>query len=230
MIQAILHYQQIDQKLFKLERELASCDERKEYVKLKKYMENAEEKLDSLETKAAALKSEAIELSKRYLAAEETLKEFEHLDELVEGGADIAFYKKKAQAVLEQMKKIRADLTALTKNIDDTSAEYQDLKSKVIENQKKYVDAKAKYKAAKDSRADEKAAIEAELAKAAKAVDEGLLSVYLTKRQEKLFPVVGQLNDKRCPFCSMDVPIASQSALSGGGTIECEHCHRIIYQ
>ena len=128
------------------------------------------------------------------------------------------------------MKKIRADLTALTKNIDDTSAEYQDLKSKVIENQKKYVDAKAKYKAAKDSRADEKAAIEAELAKAAKAVDEGLLSVYLTKRQEKLFPVVGQLNDKRCPFCSMDVPIASQSALSGGGTIECEHCHRIIYQ
>ena len=116
MIQAILNYQQIDQKLYKLERELASCDERKEYVKLKKYMENAEEKLDSLEAKAAALKSEAIELSKKYLTAEETLKEFEHLDELVEGGADIAFYKKKAQAILDQMKKIRADLTALTKN------------------------------------------------------------------------------------------------------------------
>ena len=104
MIQAILHYQQIDQKLYKLERELASCDERKEYVKLKKYMENAEEKLDSLEVKAAALKSEAIELSKRYLAAEETLKEFEHLDELVNGGADIAFYKKKAQAILRHKK------------------------------------------------------------------------------------------------------------------------------
>ncbi|MBR2903079.1 MAG: hypothetical protein IKC37_00350 [Clostridia bacterium] len=230
MIQAILNYQQIDQKLYKLERELASCDERKEYVKLKKYMENAEEKLDSLETKAAALKAEAIELSKHYLSAEETLKEFEHLDELIAGGADIAFYKKKAQAIMDQMRKIRADMTALTKNIEETSAEYQDLKAKVIENQKKYVEAKAKYKDAKDARADEKAAIEADLAEAAKGVDEGLLNLYLTKRKEKLFPVVGQLNDKRCPFCSMDVPIASQSALSGGGTIECEHCHHIIYQ
>ena len=146
MIQAILHYQQIDGRLYKLERELASCDERKEYVKLKKYMENAEEKLDALETKASALKAEAIELSKRYLAAEETLKDFEHLDELVEGGADIAFYKKKAQSIAEQMKKIRSDLTAMTKNIQETSDEYQALKEKVIENQKKYAEAKGKYK------------------------------------------------------------------------------------
>ena len=152
MIQAILHYQQIDGRLYKLERELASCDERKEYVKLKKYMENAEEKLDALETKASALKAEAIELSKRYLAAEETLKDFKHLDELVEGGADIAFYKKKAQSIAEQMKKIRSDLTAMTKNIQETSDEYQALKEKVIENQKKYAEAKGKYKEVKDGR------------------------------------------------------------------------------
>ena len=231
MIQAILNYQKINQKLFKLEREIASSEERKEYVKLKKYLEGAEEKLDALEAKAAALKGEAIELSKRYLEAEEMLKEFDHLDELVaEGGADIAFYKRKAQSILELMKKYRADLAALTKTIEETSAEYQELKAKVIENQKRYAEAKAKYKEIKDSRAEERAAIEAELAEAAKKVDEGLLAVYLTKRKEKLFPVVGQLIDRRCPFCSMDVPIASQSMLDGGGTIECEHCHRIIYK
>ena len=230
MIQAILNYQQIDQKLYKLERELASCDERKEYVKLKKYMENAEEKLDSLEAKAAALKVEAIELSKHYLTAEETLKDFEHLDELVAGGADIAFYKKKAQSIYEKMKKIRADLTTLTKTIEETSAEYQALKEKVIENQKKYAEAKAKYKEVKDSRSEEKATIEAELSKAAKGVDEGLLTTYMTKRKEKIFPVVGQLTDRRCPFCGMDVPLANQNALKGGGTIDCEHCHRVIYE
>lgn len=230
MIQAILHYQQIDGRLYKLERELASCDERKEYVKLKKYMENAEEKLDALETKASALKAEAIELSKRYLAAEETLKDFEHLDELVEGGADIAFYKKKAQSIAEQMKKIRSDLTAMTKNIQETSDEYQALKEKVIENQKKYAEAKGKYKEVKDGRMEERTAIEGELAKAAKQADETLLNVYLTKRKEKIFPVVGQLTDNRCPFCCMDIPLANQSALEGGGTIECEHCHRIIYK
>ncbi len=231
MIQAILHYQAIDQKLYKLERELASCDERKEYVKLKKYMEGAEEKLDGLETKAAALKAESIELSKHYLATEETLKDFEHLDELVEGGADISFYQKKAQSIADQMKKIRADLTALTKAIEETSAEYQDLKSKVIENQKKYAEAKTTYKDVKDAFAQKTAPVEAELAEAAKGVDEGLLTTYLTKRKEKIVPpIVGQLTDRRCPFCGMDVPLANQTALKGGGTIECEHCHRIIYE
>ena len=230
MIQAILNYQKVDQKLYKLDRELASCDERKEYVKLKKYMESAEEKLDALEAKATALKAEAIELTKRYLAAEETLKEFDNMDELIEEGADIGFYKKKASSILDTIKKYRADLTALNKAIEETSADYQELQAKVIENQKRYSEAKAKYKEVKDSRADERAAIEAELATAAKSVDEGLLNTYLTKRKEKIFPVLVQFADGRCPACSMDVPIASQSALAGGGTIECEHCHRVIYQ
>jgi hypothetical protein len=75
---------------------------------LKKYLEGASEKLDTLEAKAAGLKTEAVQLTKNYLAAEETLKDFEHLDELVEGGADIDFYKKKATSVLDKMKKIKA--------------------------------------------------------------------------------------------------------------------------
>ena len=58
---AILRYQETDKKLFALERELASCDERKEYVKVKKFLESAAEKLDSLEAKARALKEKAAE-------------------------------------------------------------------------------------------------------------------------------------------------------------------------
>lgn len=230
MVQAMLNYQKVDQKLYKLDRELASCDERKEYVKLKKYMESAEEKLDALEARATSLKAEAIELTKRYLAAEETLKEFDNMDESIEEGADIGFYKKKASSILETIKKFRSDLAALNKAIEETSAEYQDLKAKVIENQKRYAEAKAKYKEVKDSRADERAAIEAELAEVAKKADEALLNTYLTKRKEKIFPVLVEFSDGRCPACSMDIPIANQSVLSSGGTIECEHCHRIIYK
>ena len=109
-LQAILKYQEIDGKLFKLERELAGSEERKEYVKLKKFLETALEKLDSLDVKAASLKAEAVELSKSYVKAEELLSDFDTLDELVSGGADVAFYKKKAQSLSEQMKKLKADL------------------------------------------------------------------------------------------------------------------------
>ena len=228
-LQAILHYQEVDTKLYKIERDIAGCDERKEYVKVKKFLETAPEKLDSLETKAASLKTQADELVKKYEATEETLKDFEHLDELVSGGADIAFYKKKAQSIVDKLKKLKAELNTLTTTIKETDAEYQKLKKQVISAQKQYAEVSEKYKAVKASRETERKEIEAELTKIAKDVPEKMLEVYQTKRKERVFPVVGQLVGNRCPYCSMEPPIAARSKLTGGGVIECDNCHRIIF-
>ena len=117
-LKAILKYQEIDSKLFKLERELAGSEERKEYVKLKKFLETALEKLDSLDVKAASLKAEAVELSKSYLKTEEMLSDFDNLDELISSGADISFYKKKAASLSEQMKKLK-ELRTKTSRMKD---------------------------------------------------------------------------------------------------------------
>ena len=227
-VQAILNYQEIDTKLYKLEREIAGSEERKEYVKVKKFLEAAPEKLDSLEVKATALKTEAAEISKKYAHTEETLKDFEHLDELVTSGADIAFYKKKAQSIVDQLKKLKADLATLTANIKSVDAEYQKLKKQVIAMQKQYAEASEKYKELKASKDGEKKAIEAELQKIAKEVSPDLLTLYLTKRKEKLFPIVGELAGDRCPYCSMEPPLAARNKLTSGSTIECDNCHRII--
>ena len=63
-------------------------------------------------------------------------------------------------------------------------------------------------------------------------MDEGLLATYKMKRKEKIFPVVGEAtgaeNQKRCPFCGMEPPIALQSKLKDG-LIECESCHKLIF-
>ena len=61
-----------------------------------------------------------------------------------------------------------------------------------------------------------------------KEVDGEMLARYQTKRKEKLFPVVGELYGGRCPFCSMEPPIAAKSKLPQG--VECDNCHRIIFQ
>ncbi len=228
-LQAILTYQEIDTKLYKIERELAGCEERKEYQKLKKFLETAPEKLDALETKALSLKSEAESLMQKYEQLEETLKDFENLDELVTGGADIGFYKKKAQSKVEQLKKLKADLNNLTEVIKSTDVEYQKLKKQVISAQKQYPEASEKYKAVKASREGERKEIETELAKIAKEVPERMLEVYKTKRKERVFPVVGELTANRCPFCSMEPPLAARNKLTGGATIECDNCHRIIF-
>ena len=228
-LQAILSYQETDTKLFKLEREVAGSEERKEYVKYKKFLESAPEKLDSLEVKATALKAEATELEQKYARAEEALHDFDHLDELVTSGADITFYKKKAQSFAEQLKKLKADLNTLLANIKATDEEYKKLKKQVIAAQKQYAEASEKYKAVKTAREPEKKALETELAKLEKEVPPQLLEVYKTKRKEKIFPVVGELVGTRCPFCSMEPPLAARNKLTGGASIECDNCHRIIF-
>ncbi len=228
-LQAILKYQEMDTKLYKLERELAGCEERKEYVKYKKFLETAPERLDALETKANALKAEAAEITKKYAQVEETLKDFEHLDELVTGGADVAFYKKNAQSIVDKLKKLKADLNVLTTNIKETDAEFQKLKKQVIVAQKQYAEAAEKYKAVKASKDEEKKTIDGELAALVKDVPAELMEIYKTKRKERLFPVVGELTQNRCPFCSMEPPLAARSKLTGGGRIECDNCHRLIF-
>lgn len=228
-VQVILTYQEIDAKLYKLERELAGCEERKEYVKLKKFLETAPEKLDALEAKAVALKTEAMELTKKYLQTEETLKDFENLDELVTGGADVSFYKKKAQSIVEQLKKIKSDLNLLSDNIKATDAEYQKLKKQVISAQKQYPEASEKYKAVKASTEGERKEIETQLAKLEKEIPEELMEKYKNKRKERIFPIVVELTGNRCPFCGMEPPLAARNKLVGGATIECDNCHKIIF-
>ena len=228
-LQAILKYQEIDKKLYALERELAGCEERKEYVKSKKFLETAADKLDALDAKAAQMKNEAMELTKKYLKTEDTLKDFASIDELVEGGADIAFYKKNALSISDQLKKLKADLNALTANINATHEEYQKLKKQVIAMQKQYKEAYEKYNAVKASKDGERKAIETELAAEVKGISPEAMERYKTKRKERIFPVLGKLNGTRCPFCGMEPPLADRSKLTGGAVIECDNCRRIIY-
>ena len=228
MLQAILKYQEIDRKLFKLENELAESEERKKYAKLRKFLKTAPEKLDALEVKASSLTAEVSALVKKYEQVSSTLGEFEHLDELVGGGADVSFYKKKVQSIVDGLKKLKADISALEASIKETGEEYQKLKKQVISAQKQYAEAEENYKAVEASKKGEKDAILAELAEAEKAVSPELIARYKTKRKENLFPVVGELYAGRCPFCSMEPPIVAKSNLASG--IECDNCHRIIFE
>ena len=91
----ILQYQETDKKLFALEKELSSCEERKEFVKAKKFLENAAEKLDSLEMKARTLKEKAAEIESRCGAIEKDLADLSGIDELIEGAQTFLIIKKR---------------------------------------------------------------------------------------------------------------------------------------
>ena len=81
----------------------------------------------------------------------------------------------------------------------------------------------------KASKEAERKEIETQLADVEKNVPANMMEIYRTKRKERIFPVVGELTGNRCPYCSMEPPLAARSKLTGGGTIECDNCHRIIF-
>ncbi len=231
-VQAILKYQEVDKKVYAIERELSGSETRKEYVKIKKFLEAAPEKLEALDVKAKALRAEADGLTAKYEKLAEALKDFDNVDELVLGGADISFYKKNAQATVDKLKKLKSDLNALVANIKSTDEEYQKLKKQIISIEKKAPEVYKAYKELKAQKDGEKKPFEEELAALAAEIPASTLEIYKTKRKEKIFPVVGQIVGNRCPYCSMELPIAARSKLSGGGWIECENhiCNRVLFE
>ena len=131
---------------------------------------------------------------------------------------------------MDALRKTKNELAALTENIKATDREFKDLKKKVIATQKTYDEAGEKYKAVKASREGEKKALEKELSIIAADISANAMNKYLTKRKEKVFPVVFPLTNGRCPCCGMEVPLAAMSELKNSGIIECESCRRILFQ
>jgi predicted nucleic acid-binding Zn-ribbon protein len=229
-VEQLLKYQEEDSKLLKIEQELANSEERKKYVQTKNFLTKASEKLDQLEAKSQELMSMLDRLNKQYEEIVETLKDFEHLDELVEEGANISFYKKNALQISEKIKSLKAEIAQLTTAVKDAGEEYQTLKKKVLTAQKQYPEFQAAYQEYKKSKQDETTAIMRELEKIAQGIDDEVLKKYQAKRSERIFPILCSLNGDRCSKCGMELSIAGKEIVSSGKVIECENCHRILYK
>lgn len=228
MLKAILNYQETDKKLYAIEKEIAESEANKLYRKLRTFLKTAPEKVDALDAKANSLRAMSQELMQKYEQLELLLADFANIEELIAGGADISFYKKKAQSVAEQVKKLKADIRSLTENIQATDEEYKTLKKKVKAATKQYETAKEEYDKVKSAVEKERTEYKTQLEEQAKQIEESVLNRYLTKRKEGTpFPIVAQIVGERCPICGMELPVAARGNLSKG--VECESCHRILF-
>lgn len=225
----LLEYQKVDGSLRKIEQEIASSEERKKYMQARKVMKTALEKLDALDRHAAELIRLRDELAARVLEAGKGLEEYDDIDELLEGGADVGFYKKNAQALLDRLRSAKGELAKLLGEIDSVAAEYKKLMEQGKQANKIYKENKEKAEKIEASHAGEVKEIKARLAGIAKKIDPKILEYYNNKRKEGIFPVVVPLNDWMC-VCGVELPLLHRSELEGGNMIECEHCRRLIYK
>ncbi|MCD8373202.1 MAG: hypothetical protein LUD27_07885 [Clostridia bacterium] len=229
-IEQLLKYQQEDEKLLKLERETANSDERKKFIQSKNFLTKAPEQLDRLEKKAADLISLLEKLTKTSDELEDSLKDCENLDEMVEEGANVSFSKKSAMSLQEKLRSVKSEISALSKSVREVDDEYKALKKKVIAMQRQYKESQEAYRSLKDSKKDELAELEGELKKIAEGISPEVLGKYKAKRNERIFPIICAVKGDRCSKCGMELSIAGKESLSSGSVVECENCHRFLYK
>ena len=225
----LLEYQKVDGELRKIEQEIAGSEERKRYVQAKNFIKNAEGKIAAQDARASELKKLRDELISRVGDMSKAIAEYADIDELVEGGGDISFYKRNAQQLLEKLRTAKEELKRLLAEIDSLSQEYKKMMEQGKAASRQYREFAEKFKTVQTARAAEVDAINKRLEAIGATVPAELLEKYKQKRREKIYPVLVPLQGDMC-VCGMELPLAQQGKLAGGNTIECDHCHRILYR
>lgn len=229
LTQQLLKYQQADGKLLKIERETAGSEERKNYAQTANFLNKASERLDYLEAKAVELSSLIEKLNKKYDEIAEILHDFEHLDELIGEGADITFYKKNATQINDRIRSIKNETAQLEKAIKEADEEYKNLKKKTIATQKQHAENTEIYKKYRESKQAEMNAVKAELEKLKEGIAPDFMKRYESKRSERIFPILCPVKSGRCGICGSELSIAAKDKVLSGTLVECDNCHRILY-
>ena len=227
-LQELLEYQRTDAELRKIEQELGQSEERKKFAQAKKFLESAKERLEQYDKRAVELTALRDGIEQRCEDIFHQIEEFAELEQMIDDGGDIAFYKKNALALSERVKGLKAELAKLVADINVTVEEYKKLKEQTIKMQAQYKEYKGKLDEVKGTRADEVKEIKLKLDALAAKCPEKVIERYKVKRKEGIFPIFVPLTGGGC-ICGMELSLAQQGKLSGGGVIECEHCRRFIY-
>ncbi len=229
-VEKLLKYQEEDEKLLKVERELSNSPERKNLVQAVNFVTKATEKLEALDGKALSLEATFKELDEKYAEVAETLAEFDNLEELLEGGADISFYKKNISQITDKLKSLKQDIAALNKAIKESNEEFQNLYAKNRTMQKQGKEFQETYEKLKAEKRKESEIIKVELSKLAQDIAPEVMQRYQMKRSERIFPILCPAKDGRCSKCGYELSLAGKEKLSSGGVVECDNCHRFVYK
>lgn len=229
VLNELLEYQKVDAKLRKIEQDVASSEEQKKYAQANKFMKSAPERFEAQDRRAAELAALRDGLIRRAEDITRQIAEYSELDEMVEEGGDVSFYKKNAQALLDRLRALKGEMQKLNSDIAATVEEYERFKKQGVLMQKQYKEYKAKRDELVGAHKQEVSALRERLAEIGKKIPADILAKYQQKRKENIFPILAPLTGNMC-VCGMDFPLALQERLAGGNVVECEHCRRFVYK
>jgi len=230
MIDKILAYQKLDEKLYDIEVKLSSSEERKKAINAKKYIDSVDENIDKLDTKAQDLcvLSENLEKNRQLLLEQEN--ELKSALETCQDKAGADFIIKKIEELSARLKSLRQEAERIEEETKNIIQDYAKIKNTLVKAKKQYEDNAKLYNEQKDAVKEERGAIKEKLDALANDIDSSLINKYQEKRAKKIFPIIYEVENNVCGFCKMELPSNIISKLKGGEIMECDQCGRLIYK
>lgn len=230
MLKEILMYQQKDAALVKLNKELENSREKREVNNLVEQVKQAQNKLVSLESAAGELIAEFEKLKNAYAKKTEKLNNLKKED--MSGKSVDELREKEAQIKSEigNLLALSKDIKNLSIKINQMVANFDKTKNQGVECKNKYKESLNKFNALEAKDNAERQKILAEMEELKKKVNPRIMTRYQELREDHKFPIMVPLTNNCCAICSTPLANARLDLLNKDGIVECENCHRIIYQ
>ncbi len=230
MLNEILQYQEKDAQLVKIEKDLEVSPQKRNVNKLVEQVKQAQNKLVALENLANDLVAEFEKLNKQYELEQDKLEQIQN--ESYEGKSEEELgelestIKRQISALLSLNKKIKE----LSNKITETVKDFDKTKNTGIECKEKYKESMEQYNKFSAKKVAEKEKVMQQMKELQSKIDAKIMARYLQMRDDHKFPILVPLVNNACGVCSMTLPSARLDLLKQKGVIECENCHRLIYQ
>jgi len=233
MIKNYLEYQEIDYELYKLERELKDSEERKNYSRYKKYVQDATEQLQKLNAESEELLNGYDKLISGKAGCAERIKEIEDVADGIEALEELRFYQTKYAQLDEAMATLEREVARVMARIEEIKFSCNDAMEKGRRATVASKEARAAYDQKAEQYRERMDELKAKLAKIApKLKDAKLTEHYKRMREDKKMPVFVNFNlsGKSCGKCGMELVYGELAKLKEPGDwIECSNCRRILY-
>ena len=228
-ISKILDYQKKDGELYKIENMLAKSEFKKNYQEMVAIVKKAQENSSNLENQAGIILKEYSALNKTFAENNANAQKLASKDLSKLSENEIQNLTNMLNTLINNLSILEKKILQTAERLNVALNEFDSAKKTYSAAKVKYTENKKKYDELVQSKNGEIEQIKKELADIEKGIDPKLMAKYKQLRQDKIFPVFAPLSGRACGICMLELSAVEVDKVKNQGYLECDNCHRIIY-
>lgn len=235
MFEDLFKYQDLDKELLKIDAELKSSKEYKEYKINYINYEDAKKQIAKQEAEAQAVQANTKrlqeikdEIAKRVTAIDEIVSISQKESEIADVN-EVDYYIERMQKLIDEIATYEKELKAIVNKSGEIGKKHVEAATMYRDAAKGGKAATIAYKALKDKYAERENALKSELSSMDAEIRPKypqIMEIYDRLRKEKKLPAIVEFNNGYCGRCGMELSGGTSAKLKESGShAECQHCY-----